>query len=184
MSAAAAVAERLQNIRAIACSPGLVDAASIRHDGPRLVDHHSKSTRSGYCAAWPISRWRRSSRLNSGTIDSSCSFCGEFGARRWVKTEGREKDTKLGRDHHRSRSASGCGGGFKGRLTYGKTDDIGWSVVENLDTSTTSRTSSINSASTTAASRCVQGPQRRLTDKEAKSFAICWRRVASAHHEF
>ena len=49
-----------------------------------------------------------------------------------ARGKGRESDAKLGRDHHPfAFSVWMAGGGFKGGLTYGKTDDIGWSVVEN-----------------------------------------------------
>jgi len=100
-------------------------------------DHHSNIDEElGYCARMadqPLAALVKDLKQR-GLLDSTLLvFAGEFGRTPLGENrKGREKDTKLGRDHHPfAFSIWMAGGGFKGGLTYGKTDDIGWSVVEN-----------------------------------------------------
>lgn len=100
-------------------------------------DHHSNLDEElGYCARMadqPLAALIKDLKQR-GLLDSTLLvFAGEFGRTPLAENrKGRENDTKLGRDHHPfAFSLWMAGGGFKGGLTYGKTDDIGWSVVEN-----------------------------------------------------
>ncbi len=62
--------------------------------------------------------------------DTLVVFGGEFG--RTVYCQGRLSDTTYGRDHHpRAFSMWLAGGGVKSGITYGKTDDYGFDVIEN-----------------------------------------------------
>ncbi len=62
--------------------------------------------------------------------DTIVVFAGEFG--RTVYGQGNLDHDDYGRDHHpRCFSAWLAGGGIKGGLTYGKTDDFSYNVVEN-----------------------------------------------------
>jgi hypothetical protein len=55
---------------------------------------------------------------------------GEFG--RTVYSQGELTETNYGRDHHpRCFSVWMAGGGIKGGMTYGKTDDFSYNIVEN-----------------------------------------------------
>ncbi|MBS1710073.1 MAG: DUF1501 domain-containing protein, partial [Armatimonadetes bacterium] len=55
---------------------------------------------------------------------------GEFG--RTVYSQGELSETNYGRDHHpRCFSVWMAGGGIKGGVTYGKTDDFSYNIVEN-----------------------------------------------------
>jgi hypothetical protein len=100
-------------------------------------DHHSNIDEElGYCARMadqPLAALVKDLKQR-GLLDSTLLvFAGEFGRTPLGENrKGRENDTKLGRDHHPSAfSIWMAGGGFKGGLTYGKTDEIGWGVVEN-----------------------------------------------------
>jgi hypothetical protein len=100
-------------------------------------DHHSNIDEElGYCARMadqPLAALVKDLKQR-GLLDSTLLvFAGEFGRTPLGENrKGRENDTKLGRDHHPSAfSVWMAGGGFKGGLTYGKTDEIGWGVVEN-----------------------------------------------------
>jgi uncharacterized protein (DUF1501 family) len=100
-------------------------------------DHHSNIDEElGYCARMadqPLAALIKDLKQR-GLLDSTLLvFAGEFGRTPLGENrKGREKDLKLGRDHHPfAYSIWMAGGGFKGGLTYGKTDEIGWSVVEN-----------------------------------------------------
>jgi hypothetical protein len=68
-----------------------------------------------------------------GLLDTTLLvFAGEFGRTPLAENRGGKMPDKVGRDHHPSAfSVWLAGGGFKPGLTYGATDDIGWSVVEN-----------------------------------------------------
>ena len=62
--------------------------------------------------------------------DTLVVWGGEFG--RTVYSQGDLSPTDYGRDHHpRCFTMFMAGGGFKGGLGYGKTDDYGYNVVEN-----------------------------------------------------
>lgn len=100
-------------------------------------DHHSNIDEElGYCARMadqPLAALVKDLKQR-GLLDSTLLvFAGEFGRTPLGENrKGREADLKLGRDHHPfAFSIWMAGGGFKGGLTYGKTDDIGWNVVEN-----------------------------------------------------
>jgi hypothetical protein len=57
-------------------------------------------------------------------------FAGEFG--RTVFSQGTPSDTKYGRDHHgRCFSIWMAGGGIKGGITYGETDDFSYNIVKD-----------------------------------------------------
>jgi uncharacterized protein (DUF1501 family) len=100
-------------------------------------DHHADlDNELGYCTRMsdqPLAALIKDLKQR-GLLDSTLLvFAGEFGRTPLGENrKGREANTKLGRDHHPfAYSIWMAGGGFKGGLTYGKTDDIGWSVVEN-----------------------------------------------------
>jgi uncharacterized protein (DUF1501 family) len=62
--------------------------------------------------------------------DTLVIWGGEFG--RTVYSQGELTETNYGRDHHpRCFSVWMAGGGIKGGLTYGKTDDYCYNIVEN-----------------------------------------------------
>ena len=62
--------------------------------------------------------------------DTLIVWGGEFG--RTVYSQGDISPTDYGRDHHpRCFTMFMAGGGFKGGMAYGKTDDYGYNVVEN-----------------------------------------------------
>ena len=69
--------------------------------------------------------------------DTLVIFGGEFG--RTVYAQGGASHDNYGRDHHgKAFSLWMAGGGIKRGLSYGKTDDFGFNVIENPSTSTTS----------------------------------------------
>ncbi len=62
--------------------------------------------------------------------DTIVIWMGEFG--RTVYSQGTLTETNYGRDHHpRCFTAWVAGGGFKGGLTYGETDDFSYNIAEN-----------------------------------------------------
>jgi hypothetical protein len=62
--------------------------------------------------------------------DTLVIWMGEFG--RTVYSQGTLTETNYGRDHHpRCFTAWVAGGGFKGGLTYGETDDFSYNITEN-----------------------------------------------------
>jgi hypothetical protein len=67
-----------------------------------------------------------------GLLDSTLLvFAGEFGRTPLAENRGGVMPEKAGRDHHPfAFSVWMAGGGFRGGLTYGETDEIGWSVTE------------------------------------------------------
>jgi hypothetical protein len=100
-------------------------------------DHHSNLDEElAYCARMadqPLAALIKDLKQR-GLLDSTLLvFAGEFGRTPLGENrKGRENETRLGRDHHPfAFSVWLAGGGFRGGLVYGKTDDIGWSVVEN-----------------------------------------------------
>jgi uncharacterized protein DUF1501 len=99
-------------------------------------DHHSNLDEElGYCsrmADQPLAALIKDLKQR-GLLDSTLLvFAGEFGRTPLAENRNGKVPDKLGRDHHPfAFSIWMAGGGFKGGLTYGKTDDIGWSVVEN-----------------------------------------------------
>lgn len=69
-----------------------------------------------------------------GLLDETMVVWGaEFGRTPMMQgTSGDGKPTNLGRDHHKDAyTVWMAGGGVKGGMTYGKTDDIGFNVVED-----------------------------------------------------
>ena len=62
--------------------------------------------------------------------DTLVLWAGEFG--RTVYSQGQLSRDNYGRDHHpRCFSIWVAGGGFKGGITYGKTDEYSYNIVEN-----------------------------------------------------
>jgi uncharacterized protein (DUF1501 family) len=62
--------------------------------------------------------------------DTLVVWGGEFG--RTVYSQGEMKPDNYGRDHHpKCYSIWMAGGGIKGGMTYGKTDDYSYNIVEN-----------------------------------------------------
>jgi hypothetical protein len=62
--------------------------------------------------------------------DTLVVWAGEFG--RTVYAQGDIDSPRIGRDHHpKCFSVWAAGGGLKGGLSYGRTDDFGYNVVEN-----------------------------------------------------
>ena len=123
---------------ATACSPGGWSSAAC--GSSRMVhaswDHHSNLDEElGYCARMadqPLAALLKDLKQR-GLLDSTLLvFAGEFGRTPLGENRDGKVPDKVGRDHHPfAFSLWMAGGGFKGGLTYGKTDDIGWSVVEN-----------------------------------------------------
>jgi hypothetical protein len=68
-----------------------------------------------------------------GLLDTTMViFAGEFGRTPLAENRGGKLPEKVGRDHHPyAFSIWMAGGGIKPGLTYGATDDLGWSVTEN-----------------------------------------------------
>jgi hypothetical protein len=99
-------------------------------------DHHSNLDEElGYCsrmADQPLAALIKDLKQR-GLLDSTLLVFGcEFGRTPLAENRNGKMPEKPGRDHHPfAYSLWMAGGGFKGGLTYGKTDDIGWSVVEN-----------------------------------------------------
>jgi hypothetical protein len=98
-------------------------------------DHHSNLDEElGYCARMadqPLAALIKDLKQR-GLLDSTLLvFAGEFGRTPLAENRNGKVPDKLGRDHHPfAFSVWMAGGGFKGGLTYGHTDDIGWSVVD------------------------------------------------------
>ena len=99
-------------------------------------DHHSNLDEElGYCtrmADQPLAALIKDLKQR-GLLDSTLLvFAGEFGRTPLAENRGGVMPEKAGRDHHPfAYSLWMAGGGFKGGTTYGKTDELGWSVVEN-----------------------------------------------------
>jgi hypothetical protein len=99
-------------------------------------DHHSNLDEElGYCSGMadqPLAALVMDLKQR-GLLDSTLLvFAGEFGRTPLAENRGGVLPEKVGRDHHPfAFSAWLAGGGFRGGLTYGATDEIGWSVTEN-----------------------------------------------------
>src|SRR5262245_32218475 len=99
-------------------------------------DHHSNIDEElGYCsrmADQPLAALIKDLKQR-GLLDSTLLvFASEFGRTPLAENRNGKMPDKVGRDHHPfAYSLWMAGGGFKGGLTYGKTDEIGWSVTEN-----------------------------------------------------
>jgi hypothetical protein len=99
-------------------------------------DHHSNLDEElGYCAGMadqPLAALIKDLKQR-GLLDSTLLvFAGEFGRTPLAENRGGVMPAKVGRDHHPfAFSAWLAGGGFRGGLTYGATDEIGWGVTEN-----------------------------------------------------
>jgi Protein of unknown function (DUF1501) len=98
-------------------------------------DHHSNLDEElGYCsrmADQPLAALLKDLKQR-GLLDSTLLvFAGEFGRTPLGENRNGKVPDKLGRDHHPfAFSVWLAGGGFQGGLTYGRTDDLGWSVVD------------------------------------------------------
>ena len=122
--------------RATVCSPDAWlsvvygSSTSSTHPGIITVDWTKNSNNNASVVDQPIAALIRDLKQR-GLLDSTMvQWSSEFGARRWVKTRGGNKNA-TGRDHHPfCFSMLMAGGGFKGGHIYGKTDEIGWNVVE------------------------------------------------------
>lgn len=92
-----------------------------------LLDHHPKQCRdTDQPSAALISDLKERGLLD----DTLVVWGGEFG--RTVYTQGKLDDPNAGRDHHpRCFSIWLSGGGIKTGITYGKTDELSYNVVEN-----------------------------------------------------
>lgn len=69
-----------------------------------------------------------------GLLDSTLVvWSAEFGRTPFGQgANGQESSSKVGRDHHKDAFTTWvAGGGFKGGIQYGKTDDIGYTITEN-----------------------------------------------------
>jgi hypothetical protein len=98
-------------------------------------DHHSNLDQElGYCARMsdqPLAALIKDLKQR-GMLDSTLLvFAGEFGRTPLAENRGGKVQEKTGRDHHPfAFSVWMAGGGFKGGTVHGKTDEIGWSVVD------------------------------------------------------
>ncbi|MFP6877408.1 MAG: DUF1501 domain-containing protein [Roseibacillus sp.] len=97
-------------------------------------DHHSSLPKNmeGQCrdVDQPTAALLNDLKTRGLLEDTLVVFCGEFG--RTVYGQGNITRDNYGRDHH-PRCFSGwlAGGGIKGGMHYGKTDDFSYNVVEN-----------------------------------------------------
>ena len=97
-------------------------------------DHHSSlpNNMRGQCrdVDQPTAALLKDLKLRGLLDDTLVVFVGEFG--RTVYGQGNITRTNYGRDHH-PRCFSGwlAGGGIKGGMHYGKTDDFSYNVAEN-----------------------------------------------------
>ena len=97
-------------------------------------DHHSDlDNELAYCAGMadqPLAALIKDLKQR-GLLDSTLLvFAGEFGRTPLAENRGGILPDQPGRDHHPfAFSVWMAGGGFKGGLTYGQTDEIGWGVV-------------------------------------------------------
>ena len=96
-----------------------------QHD--KLLDHHPKQCRdTDQPSAALIADLKERGLLD----DTLVIWGGEFG--RTVYTQGKIDDPDAGRDHHpRCFSIWLSGGGIKTGMTYGKTDEFSYNIVEN-----------------------------------------------------
>lgn len=99
-------------------------------------DHHNNIDQElGYNAGMadqPIAALIRDLKQR-GLLDSTLViFAGEFGRTPLWENRGGKQPDRVGRDHHPSAfSLFMAGGGIRGGIVHGKTDEIGWSPIEN-----------------------------------------------------
>jgi hypothetical protein len=99
-------------------------------------DHHSNIPKelpyNSGCVDQPIAALIRDLK-ERGMLDSTMVVWGtEFGRTPLGENRGGKREVGTGRDHHPySFSMLMAGGGLKGGMTYGATDEIGWHVTEN-----------------------------------------------------
>jgi hypothetical protein len=99
-------------------------------------DHHSNiPTELPYnagCVDQPVAALIRDLKQR-GLLDSTMVVWGsEFGRTPLGENRGGQREVGTGRDHHPNAfSMVLAGGGLKGGLTYGATDEIGWNVTED-----------------------------------------------------
>ncbi len=99
-------------------------------------DHHANiPTELPYntgCVDQPIAALIRDLKQR-GMLESTMVVWGtEFGRTPLGENRSGKREVGTGRDHHpHSFSMLLAGGGLKGGMTYGATDDIGWHVTEN-----------------------------------------------------
>jgi hypothetical protein len=98
-------------------------------------DHHSNLDKElGYNAGMsdqPIAALIKDLKQRGLLDDTLVVWCGEFG-RTPLGENRRGRAANTGRDHHPfAFSSFMAGGGVKGGLTYGETDEIGWNVVRD-----------------------------------------------------
>ena len=102
-------------------------------------DHHGTSTHDDIMTRLPM-LCRETDRAGAalvkdlkqrGLLESTLVVWeGEFG--RTPMNEGRQRSKSFGRDHHpRAFSMWLAGGGIRGGITYGRTDDLGYNIVED-----------------------------------------------------
>lgn len=99
-------------------------------------DHHSNIPKelpyNAGCVDQPIAALIRDLKQR-GMLDSTMVVWGsEFGRTPLGENRNGKREVGTGRDHHPySFSMALAGGGLKGGLTYGKTDEIGWHATED-----------------------------------------------------
>jgi hypothetical protein len=98
-------------------------------------DHHSNLDKElGHNAGMsdqPIAALIKDLKQRGQLDDTLVVWCGEFG-RTPLGENRRGRSANTGRDHHPfAFSMFMAGGGVKGGLTYGETDEIGWNVVKD-----------------------------------------------------
>ncbi len=99
-------------------------------------DHHSNIPNelpyNAGCVDQPIAALIKDLKQR-GMLDETMVVWGtEFGRTPLGENRSGKREVGTGRDHHPfSFSMFMAGGGFKGGMTWGKTDDIGWGVEEN-----------------------------------------------------
>lgn len=99
-------------------------------------DHHSNlDDELAYCTSMadqPMAALLKDLKQRGMLDDTLVVFASEFGRTPLAENRGGKMPEKAGRDHHPfAFSLWMAGGGIKGGTVYGKTDEIGWSVVEN-----------------------------------------------------
>jgi hypothetical protein len=99
-------------------------------------DHHSNIPKelpyNAGCVDQPIAALIKDLKQR-GMLDSTMVVWGsEFGRTPLGENRSGKREVGSGRDHHPfSFSMAMAGGGLKGGMTYGKSDEIGWGVAEN-----------------------------------------------------
>ncbi len=98
-------------------------------------DHHSNlDNELGYCAGMsdqPVAALIKDLKTRGLLDETLVVWCGEFGRTPLGENRGGSRNV-TGRDHHPyAFTILMAGGGLKGGLTFGETDEIGWSVVRD-----------------------------------------------------